>query len=104
MIVEIDLDAGLDGVWRERIDRQISYKFASAGATVRMLSVQLELAEEQDAPIYHCRMEARLKSGERRHAETKGTYPNMCVADAAARLARSIRRDRTLASARQATR
>ncbi len=104
MIVEIDIDTGLDAVWRERIDRQISYKFASAGAIVRMLSVRLELDEERGASIYHCRMQARLKNGERRDAETKGAYPNMCVADAAARLARSIRRDRTLASARQATR
>ena len=41
MIVEIDIDAELDEVWRERIDRQISFKFASAGSHVRLRSVQL---------------------------------------------------------------
>ena len=104
MIVEIDIGADLEPAWRERIDRQINFKFASAGTNVRLLNVRLELKDEQGSSVYMCLMEARLKNGGRKSVVTQGMHPNMCIADAAARLARSISRDRVLATARQASR
>ena len=104
MVVEIDIDAGLDGPWRERMSRQINFKFASAAASVRLLTARLKVASDGGSPLYVCEMEGRLRNGERRTVETQGSHPNICIADAAARLARSIRRDQLFSPVGQAVR
>ena len=104
MVVEIEIDAELEGLWRDRMSRQINFKFASAATSVRLLNARLVVANEADSPLYTCEMEARLRNGERRSVETQGLHPNICIADAAARLARSIRRDQLFSPVGQAVR
>ena len=87
----------LDSRWRERVSREIDLKFASAGSNVRLLIASLRVLKVNEGELYTCEIEARLRSGKRRKVETQGGHPNICIADAAARLARSIRRDNLFA-------
>ena len=104
MIVEIDIEHGLDPSLHRRVNRQINFKLASVGAQVRVLTVNLGVTGVHGERFYACTMEARLQTGERKVAHTEGKQPNMCIADAAARLARSLRRDQLFNDARQAMR
>lgn len=104
MIVEIEIEDGLELNVQRQVNRQINFKFASAGAHVRVLSVSIGTTEDHGEFLYACQMDASLHNGGRKTAHTEGKHPNMCITDAAARLARSICRDQVLSDARQAMR
>ena len=93
MIVELELDEGLQAAWADRIRRQIDFKLASLTAHVRMVQVWLSVTEDKTGDdMYRCTMRATLGGGVVEEVETTGPLPNICVADAAARLARTIAR------------
>lgn len=104
MIVEIDIEDGLDPSLQTRVDRQINFNFASGSANVRLLSVSLGATRDDGDACYSCKMDAHLHNGTRKVAQAHGKQSTVCIADTAARLARSIRRDHVLLQARQAMR
>ena len=94
MHIDIDVDPELGPDWTERVYRQIHFNLSGTGSVVSRLSAYLRLAPESDPPVYECCMRAILASGWQPAVTHRSEQPNMCVADTAARLARSIRRER----------
>ncbi len=93
MIVELEVQEGLQAAWADRIRRQIDFKLASLTAHVRMVRVRLSVTPDKTGnDVYRCTMQATLAGSVVEEAITTGPLPNICVADAAARLARTIAR------------
>ena len=78
---------------RVRIQRQLDFKIASLRERVNRLEVNLDQQLLDSAPKFTCTMYARLQDGQVKIAQTGGEHPNVCIADAAARLARSVSRE-----------
>ncbi len=92
MIIDIALSGDLNRRWRPRVQRQLDFKLASAASSVRVLRVSLTQAT--GIPLgenYRCNMQAMLVDGGTEEVCATGS-PNIAIADAAARLARSIGR------------
>ncbi len=92
MTVDISLADELPSSWRTQIQRQIDFKLASVSSSVRMLRISLTiLATPSNDPIHSCHMSAQLQDGTIEEVTATG-LANVCIADSAARLARSIGR------------
>ncbi len=93
MVVDITLAKGLSESWRDRIQRQVDYKLASKAGSIRSLTIRLTPAvgpTMQDSLL--CAIDAKLADGQVESVRVTGA-PNMCIADAASRLSRSIGRN-----------
>jgi len=92
MIIDIDVASALSDVWDTRIHRQIDFKLRPKSDSVRSLTVRLaKLDGANTAKLYECTMHARLRDGADVETVARG-LPNVCIADAASRLAREISR------------
>ncbi|MEM9620355.1 MAG: hypothetical protein AAF993_01815 [Pseudomonadota bacterium] len=92
MIVDIRLADELKDTWQHRIRRQVDFKLASKAHSIRVLTIEFEPADAaQDSRSYRCAMTAQLVDGTSEQVEMNG-LPNMCIADSAARLSRTIGR------------
>ena len=99
MDIDIRVEHGRAEFWAERIRRQLDYKLSGLEHRVETLEVVLT-KRAQSGDGFECRMLATLTNGEERHALTRGSFPQICVADAAARLGREITRTVTLSPTR----
>ena len=99
MQVDIHLSSRELEPWRERIHRQLDFKIATLSDLVSRLEVSLERQFEGTSPLFTCNMQAHMPDGRIKVARTGGEYPNVCIADAAARLARSVGREVRLGTA-----
>ncbi len=103
MQIQINIDDTLKPAWRERIQRQLDFKLSSIYQELDRLDVnvyRVEGASGDSSRHYLCRIQASLSNGRVLNAHVQSTSPNICVADACARLRRSINRDRALGKQR----
>jgi ribosome-associated translation inhibitor RaiA len=78
--------------WRQRVHRQLHLNLASSRARVHAVRVRLNRQGVTPEARFACEMQARLKDDRRLSVYTHGSNPNVCIADAAARLARTLSR------------
>ncbi len=100
MKIEYNLDDDLRMYWPYHLERQLHLKLSSMAMHVRTLRVRLTRAESSDqAAGYLCEIEAHLIQASRQSpknlqfATARSPVPSICVADAASRLARGIKRE-----------
>jgi len=106
MIVDIRLADELLETWQHRIRRQVDFKLTSKAHSIRVLTVDFKLINTPKKPAsaalnsqpgttrnrsYQCVMWAQLADGSSERVQMTG-MPNMCIADCAARLSRTIGR------------
>lgn len=97
MHTHINIGPGIADKLQASLKRQLQFKVASLSASIHSLNVNLTVAPREAGaePWYHCRIEARLHNGASVRASMQGSQPNMCIADAASRLARKTARSLT---------
>ena len=101
MQIEINIEPTLALSWRETIERQLNLALASLHWQVYRLDVDLESVAQEgnDASPqarYCCRLQAELRVGRTECITVFNSDPQICVADAAARLRRVVARDKQL--------
>jgi len=92
---KISIGEGVSAGVQEPVQRQIEYKLASMSATLQSLNAHLEKVRpgQQQPECFVCTMQARLVGGGVYRVETRGPRSDICVSDAASRLARTIKRN-----------
>ncbi|MCR9262104.1 MAG: hypothetical protein NXH95_20505 [Pseudomonadaceae bacterium] len=101
MVTQINIDSQLGPSWPAKIERQINFALSSVHWQVVNLAIDLKAAEgnathpDRD-PTYCCRLQAELRGGRKQEISVVSSNPQVCVADAAARLRRVVTRDRQL--------
>ncbi len=101
MVTQINIDSELGPSWPAKIERQINFALASVHWQVVNLAIDLKaregaVADPDRDPTYCCRLQAELRGGRRQEISVVSSNPQVCVADAAARLRRVVTRDRQL--------
>ena len=91
MRIDISLQEDLPVDLKEKIRRQVAFKLGTKTESVRVSLKRLAVSEQK--PWYVCSMSAKLKNGSTQREQIRGRQPNICVADTAARLARTIARE-----------
>ena len=93
MDINIRVSASELEPWLPRVHRQLNLNLSSLRENVRTVDVRLD--KEQGNPVARitCRMQALLQDERQVMVDTNGSNPNICIADAAARLARTVGRD-----------
>ena len=101
MVTQINIESELGPSWPAKIERQINFALASVHWQVVHLAIDLNVREgaandpDRD-PTYCCRLQAELRGGRKQEISVVSSNPQVCVADAAARLRRVVTRDRQL--------
>lgn len=100
MQTEITIDPTIALSWRDIIERQLNFALASLHWQVHRLQVKLDPVLPDDATRTHtgycCRLQAELRVGRTECISVYNRDPQICVADAAARLRRVVARDKQL--------
>ena len=101
MLTQINIGPTLAPSWRAVIERQLNFELAALHPQVRHLLILLEPANADNwrakQETFCCRLEAELRTGETQVITALNRDPQICVADAAARLRRVVSRDKQLA-------
>jgi hypothetical protein len=79
--------------WRRRISRQLDLHFASLRRRVQAVDVRLHRQNTTSEAGFVCDMQVRLRDERRLSVNARGANPNICIADAAARMARTVSRE-----------
>ena len=99
MQIELSTSTDFSERLRQSMQRQLEYKLASFADMVGRVHAELTTHSSQAAaPFYRCEVTAVLADGSERCAITQGQLPNICIADAASRLARTIARESKFAT------
>lgn len=114
MHIVIDVPARSTPRLHDSMRRQLEYKLSSYSDLIThvhatlvyndvspgLVSNKPGVQPGQSKPWFSCELVAKLKNGEQLQAHTKGQQPNICIADAASRLARTTAREFKFAKAR----
>ena len=94
MNLTINIGPGVPNMLEKKLRRQLSYKLAAFEPSVKGLVATLSLEENRlhKTTWYLCQMRASLIGGGQYSFELRSAHPNICIADAASRLARQISR------------
>ena len=94
MRIEINLQDDLPRELKDKVKRQVAFKLQPKSTSVETVRVTLKtLNFADDDPWYVCSMSAKLKKGSNLRAQFRGRQPNICIADTASRLSRTIARE-----------
>ncbi len=101
MQTDIKIHPELPQTLRSAVERQLNFTLASLHWQVGRLTVELEPIDAGTANTggqdgFSCRLQAELRVGRAQVITVINSDPQICVADAAARLRRIVKRDKQL--------
>ena len=94
MLIDLTTDRHVPERLRDSLQRLLEYRLASRSDAIEM--IEATLAKQHDTnqeSWYTCNLQVTLTSGVELCTKMRGPNPNVCVADAASRLARSVARE-----------
>ena len=93
MHIHIDTHPDVSTRLQSSMHRQLKYKLASYADSVERVHASLVAdVDHNNQSRYTCTVTATMHDGTDTAATTKGSAPNICIADAASRLARTVSR------------
>lgn len=93
MIFDIRIDPGVSARFGTSLERQVGYKLAAFDDAVARLDASLlEVGRADQGPLFECRLDVEMDTGERFALSARGPRLQICIADAVSRLNRKLSR------------